>query len=94
MVQLPQIRLTRARHVATALAPQLTFLGSEAKDPAEVIVTRRTDGSTLARFHHDYLTEAINHPDSLSDRLRSQQIFDMCRELSIDIGQVGPAQDG
>jgi hypothetical protein len=94
MVQLPQSRLKRARHVAGALALQLSSLGSEAKDPAEVIVIRRSDGATLATFHHDYLAEAVNHRDSLCDRLRTEHIFDMCRELGIDMMQVGPPQDG
>jgi hypothetical protein len=66
----------------------------EPKDPANVIVTRRSDGVAVATFEHEYLFEAARHRDSIRDRLSTEQIFDLCRELQIDIGQVGTPQDG
>ena len=62
------------------------------KEPTDVVVTRRSDGATLATFPHDYLDQAVSHRDSLTERLHTGHVFDLCRELGIDSTQVGLPQ--
>lgn len=65
----------------------------EPKEPTLVAVTRKCDGETLTTFDHAWLVEAIQHRDDLDQRLQTQHIFDVCRQLSIDIGRIGTPVD-
>jgi hypothetical protein len=94
---IPRSRAARWRSTLWARALNfnpLEWLGfTEPKDPHAVVVQRRSDGATVATFEHEYLVDAITHRDSIVERLDSEQIFDVCRELSIDVSQVGTPQD-
>lgn len=91
-------RWARLGHRAWALVywllpAVLDWLLGPPKDPSRLQVTRRCDGAILATFDHEHLTEAIVHRDDLSERLQSSHIFDVCRQLGIDIGRVGTPAD-
>ncbi len=92
---LPVSRRARLGHRAWAVAfwllpAPLDWLSDpEPKVPTRLLITRRCDGAILATFDHDHLTAAIAHRDDLSRRLQTMHIFDVCRQVSIDVGQVG-----
>jgi hypothetical protein len=54
----------------------------------DVVVYRHDTGETVVRYRYRYLGPATAHVQSLLARLGKTHVFDFCRELGIDIGQV------
>jgi hypothetical protein len=72
----------------------ISFLADrEPRDPTKLVVSRRSDHAALVTFDYDRRLPVVNHRDELVERFGSQHIFDVCRELGIDIGQVGAPTD-
>lgn len=65
--------------------------GIPAKRRAKVLVRRRDNDRTVITFDHDIEGEALDHLESLNDRLHSMRLFDFCRDVGIDYGSVADA---
>jgi hypothetical protein len=65
--------------------------GIPAKRRSVLAVMRRDDGRTVITFDHDYEQEALDHLDSLKQRLRTMRLWDFCRDVGIAFDRVSDA---
>lgn len=72
-----------------ALIEEFLPLSGEPKEPTLLHVLRRTDDVVLTTYEHDYLFAAVSHRDTLVERLKTEHIYDLCRDLGLDINLVG-----
>ena len=54
---------------------------------------KATSSAEDNRPRHEYLVEAVRHRNSVRERLSTEQVFDLRRDLRIDVGQVWYAAD-
>ena len=81
--------LSVVRELLLALATFGLFLGEwDPKRFCDVLVVRRDNGETVAKFSYRRLGGASLQVESFGERLETQPIFDFCRELGIPMSDV------